>query len=355
MKILTVSSTYRYAVASTAILLAGLAGCKSTPKVVDDATLAANVHTALTSDSTIASQPIQSSVQNGTVTLNGNVSDDTARLVAAEDAAKVTGVRTVVNNLTIQGVQLPPTITTAEAPTAPRVATKQERQIIARHEPLPTPPPAPVSSPAPSAPAPPPAPVYRDITVPAGTGISVRITQTLDSESTQEGASFSGVVTSSVIVDGETAIPAGSGVSGRVVGAHEAGHYKGNSMLSIELTSISRRGQRIAVNSEPYTVEGKGRGKNTAAKVGGGAAVGAILGGILGGGKGAAIGAGVGGGGGAVLNGVTRGQQVQINSESVIRFRLSNSFSVRSYGRSYDRDDDDSRDNGGLQQRPRNY
>jgi hypothetical protein len=51
--------------------------------------------------------------------------------------------------------------------------------------------------------------------------------------------------------------------------------------------------------------------------------VGAILGGILGGGKGAAIGAAAGGGVGAGANTVTRGQQVQIESETVVRFKLS--------------------------------
>ena len=57
-------------------------------------------------------------------------------------------------------------------------------------------------------------------------------------------------------------------------------------------------------------------------------AVGAILGGILGGGKGAAIGAAAGGGVGAGANTVTRGQQVQIESETVVRFKLSDAIIV---------------------------
>jgi hypothetical protein len=76
-------------------------------------------------------------------------------------------------------------------------------------------------------------------------------------------------------------------------------------------------------------VEGNGRGKNTAEKIGGGAAVGAILGGIFGGGRGAAIGAGAGAGGGAIVQGATRGQQVRIPSETIIRFRTEAPFSVR--------------------------
>lgn len=337
--------TFR-ASALAAVLTLTIAGCKKAP--IDDATLSANVHTALAGDASIATEPIQTTVVAGVVTLNGNVSNDTARMVASQDAVKVNGVRQVVNNLTIQGVSLVPTITTPEAPSVARRATPQERQVIARHETLPPPASAPrptSTTPAPGqnststaipAPAPPPPVIYRNIQVPAGTGVSVRINQTLDSESTQEGATFTGVVTNAVIVGGENVIPAGSSVDGRVLRVHEAGHYQGNSLLSVEITSIRRRGQRIDVASDPYTLEGKGRGKNTVAKVGGGAAVGAILGGIFGGGKGAAIGAAAGAGAGGVANGVTRGQQVQIASESVVRFQLSNGFTVRSTGRAED-------------------
>jgi hypothetical protein len=113
------------------------------------------------------------------------------------------------------------------------------------------------------------------------------------------------------------------------VAVQEAAHYKGSSLLTVELTSINRRGQRLTVNTDPYSVQGKGRGTNTAEKVGGGAAVGAILGGIFGGGKGAAIGAAAGGGVGAGANTVTRGEQVQINSESLIRFNLTNTLVLK--------------------------
>jgi hypothetical protein len=336
--------TFRSSILAATLSLAAISGCKKAP--VDDATLTKNVQAALSADASIANQPVQASVLNGVVTLNGNVSNDTARMVAAQDTAKVDGVQEVVNAITIQGLALAPTITTPAAPAAPRTATPQERQQIANHQPIAPPPPQA------QAPPPPPAPVYHDVSVPSDTGISVRINQTLDSGTTPEGATFSGIVTRNVVVNGEIAIPAGSGVSGQVVSVHEAGHYKGNSLLSVVLTGINRRGEHISVTTEPYTLEGKGRGANTAEKIGGGAAIGAVLGGIFGGGKGAAIGAGVGAGGGAVINGATRGQQVQIPSETVVRFRLTNGFSVRSYGRSDDPDDNrDNGDNGGLQRR----
>jgi hypothetical protein len=325
--------TFLTAVAAASLVLSG-AGCN---KPVDDATLTTNVQAALSKDSAISQQPIQVAVASGVVTLTGNVSDDTASAVAAQDAAEVKGVKQVVKDMTVAGIAVPPTVTLPTAPTVARPTTRSERSAIEHHQPLP-PPPA-------DAPAPP-QPVFHDVNVPAGTRIDIRITQTLDSQTTQPGTSFSGVVTREVVNDGLVVIPAGSAVTGTVVDAKDATHFKGSSLLSLELTSIRRHGTNIAITTDPYVLQGKGRGVNTAEKVGGGAAIGAVLGGIFGGGKGAAIGAAAGGGGGAVVQGVTRGQQVTIPSESVVPFRLANSFSVRTADQA-----DDQSQSPGLQQR----
>jgi hypothetical protein len=167
-----------------------------------------------------------------------------------------------------------------------------------------------------------------NITLAAGTAIPVRITETLDSATAQTGDKFTGAIASDIIIDGMVVLPQGTPVTGHVDAAQDAKHYKGSALLTISLTSITHKGDHIEVATDAYTKEGEGRGKNTAEKVGGGAAVGAILGGILGGGKGAAIGAAAGGGVGAGANTVTKGQQVQIQSETVVRFRLSDSIIV---------------------------
>ncbi len=304
-------------IAALALCL-GFSGCNHP---VSDADLTNNVHAAIAADPAIKQQPVQIAVQKGVVTLTGNVSDDTASTVAAVDAAKVKGVKEVVNSLTVAGIQVAPTVTSSTAPDQPRQTTPAERQAIAQGQPVPAP-----NSAAPPAP---PAPTYRDITAPAGTVVPVRITEHLDSETAQDGERFNGVVTHEVIHDGMVIIPAGSAVSGRVVAAKDAGHYKGHSLLSIELTAVRRHGQLIPISTDAYTEEGKNRGKNSVEKIGGGAAIGALVGGLLGHGKGAAIGALAGGGGGAAVQGFTRGQQVSIPSESLIRFRLTRPLTVR--------------------------
>jgi hypothetical protein len=312
-------------------------GCKRTP-ATDDASLNTQVQARLFSDQDLKGQSIQTSVANGIVTLNGTVSSDAARTSASGDVAQVPGVKTVVDNLVVQPPQ--PGVTTAIAQPAairpdktkkPSAATPQytppQPAPVVRNAPAPPPapqPPAPVAQVQP----PPPAPVRHDITLPAGTSIPVRITQTLDSKTTQSGDRFTGAIASDIIVDDMVVLPQGTPVTGHVDAAQDAAHFKGNSLLTISLSSISHKGERIDCATEPYTKQGEGRGKNTAEKVGGGAAVGAILGGILGGGKGAAIGAAAGGGVGAGANTVTRGQQVQIESETVVRFKLSDAIIV---------------------------
>lgn len=312
----------------------GLSGCQHAPT---DAELTSGVHSAIANDPSIRQQPVQVDVQSGVVTLTGNVSDDTARGVAAQDAARVKGVKEVVNSLQVAGLQVAPTVTSPGAPTQARATTPAERQTIAQSRTLPAPQAKRVPATAPqgdrvsaAAPPPPPEPVSREITAPIGTTIPIRITERLDSATTEDGQPFNGVVTREVVHDGVVVIPADSAVSGHVVAAHDAGHFKGHSLLSIELTEVRRHGTALTISTDAYTVEGKNRGTNSAEKIGGGAAVGALLGGIFGHGKGAAIGALAGGGAGTAVQGFTRGQQVEITSESLISFRLARPLTVRS-------------------------
>ena len=341
------SDTFVPTIAASTVLCALLAfsGCRTSPP--DDAALTSNVQGVITADTAVAGQPVQVSVTNGEATLSGSVSNDAQRALAARDAAGVAGITKVINKIAVMpastaaGMLAP---RTAPAPPAVVPLDKKKREAL-RHEPPhpaapierplqaynPPPPsqPQPQPEPQPAPPPPPPAPTYKTLTIDSGNTIPVRVTQTLDSATTQPDTTFSGVVASDIVIDGLVAIPAGSNVTGHVDAVQEAAHFKGSSLLTVSLTNITRRGEHLAVTTDPYTVKGKGRGANTAEKTGGGAAVGAILGGIFGGGKGAAIGAAAGGGVGAGSQAITRGQQVQIESESVVRFHLSSPISVK--------------------------
>jgi hypothetical protein len=170
--------------------------------------------------------------------------------------------------------------------------------------------------------------VAKTVILPEDTVIPIRMIDALDSENAQPGQSFRGTLAGDLIADGMVALPQGTLVTGRVVDAKDAAHFKGSALLSLELTAIDARGRSIPLVTDTYTKEGPGRGKNTIAKTAGGAALGGIIGALAGGGTGAAIGAVAGGGAGTAVNGVTRGQQVQIPSETLVNFHLQSPVTV---------------------------
>jgi hypothetical protein len=130
------------------------------------------------------------------------------------------------------------------------------------------------------------------------------------------------------MLDGQTIIPTTADVEGRVVDVKSAGRFAGQSDLVLELDKLLMNGRTYSLQTDRWSKQGNGRGKATAAKVGGGAAVGAILGGIFGGGKGAAIGAAAGAGAGTGVSAATKGQQIVLRPEAVLNFQLQAPITV---------------------------
>jgi hypothetical protein len=188
------------------------------------------------------------------------------------------------------------------------------------------PPPAPAAG---FAPSPAPAPqAGGTVTIPAGQAILVRMIDSVDSSKNHVGDIFHASLETDLTVNGALVARKGTDVYGRLAEAKEAGHISGSSELQLELTRMVIDGHDYPVVSSDYTLQGKGRGSNTAKKVGGGAALGAIIGAVAGGGKGAAIGAGVGAGAGGAVQVLTRGQQVKVPSETLLEFRLQQPATV---------------------------
>jgi hypothetical protein len=188
------------------------------------------------------------------------------------------------------------------------------------------PPPAPAAA---FAPSPAPAPqAGGSVTIPAGQAILVRMIDSVDSSKNHIGDIFHASLETDLTVNGALVARKGTDVYGRLAEAKEAGHISGSSELQLELTRMVIDGHDYPVVSSDYTLQGKGRGSNTAKKVGGGAALGAIIGAVAGGGKGAAIGAGVGAGAGGAVQVLTRGQQVKVPSETLLEFRLQQPATV---------------------------
>jgi hypothetical protein len=190
------------------------------------------------------------------------------------------------------------------------------------------PPPA-ASAPALAQTAPPPASVAPGtVTLPAGQSLLVRMIDGVDSSKNKVGDVFHASLETDLSINDTVVARKGADIYGRLANAQEAGHISGSSELQLELTRIVIDGRDYPVVSSDYTLKGKGRGSDTAKKVGGGAVAGAIIGAIAGGGKGAAIGAGVGSAAGAGVQVFTRGQQVKVPSETLLEFRLQQPATV---------------------------
>jgi hypothetical protein len=332
------SSRYRSIIVSVFLLFVlGLSvGCN---RARSDAQIASDVQQKISADNNVPNKQVTVSSNNGVVTLSGTAGSEVERAAAANDAAMIDGVRTVVNNLTLQA-QAPPPVPVDQ--TQPEEAAAPARKPSPRHaarssrhgydaplvtsepaQPAPAMAPTPVAN---TAPAPPPPP--KPVTIDSGTVLSIRMIDPIDSDRNQIGDRFHATLDTPISVNDQIVLPQGADVEGRVAELRSSGHFTGQSQIALELTTVSVNGRRYNVQTDQYSREGSSRGKNTAAKVGGGAAVGAILGGILGGGKGAAIGATVGAGAGTGVQAATKGQQIHIQPEQLLTFRLQGPLTV---------------------------
>lgn len=318
-----------------------------------------DVETALTNSPVLNGQEIHAQAFGGAVTLTGYVDDEASKDLARIVTAKVAGVRSVVNQLTVVPIGAP---TEAEGGAAQPPADQQAQQQ-----------PAPdsrsgVSQPPSDGYPPPPAgyptvtrrppydqgqaapPLYPQgqdpqaqypqqqypqpapgtpVQLPQGTILRVRLTQPLDSKSSGIGTMFESVSASDIYVGGVLTIPHGALLRGQVVDVRSVkGGLGGSSSLSLALDSIELEGRAYHLASDVWVGNGPGKGGYSAGNMVGGAAIGATIGAIAGGGAGAAIGAIVGGATGAVASSASSAPRVILPPETVLTFHLAAAIEV---------------------------
>lgn len=166
------------------------------------------------------------------------------------------------------------------------------------------------------------------VTIPAGTRISIRTIDSIDSTKNHVGYRFGASLEEALTVDGHVVVPKGADVYGRLDESRQTGTFTGRSELKLELTGIVVHGQTVPLVTGEYELTGKSKGESTAKRTVGGAAIGGIIGALAGGGKGAAIGAGTGAGVGAGSEIITKGDEVKIPSETLLEFTLQQSVTI---------------------------
>ena len=169
----------------------------------------------------------------------------------------------------------------------------------------------------------------RDVTLPAGTLMRLRLENAVGSDISSVESPVRARLVSPIVVDGRNVVPAGSAVTGFVTQAVRSGKVQGRARLGLRFSTLLDGDERYRINTRTWSRTAPGTKKNDALKIGVPAAGGAIVGGLVGGKKGAAIGAAAGGGGGTAVVLSTRGKEVRLGRGAVLLVRLAQDVRIR--------------------------
>ena len=185
-------------------------------------------------------------------------------------------------------------------------------------------------------------------TVPAGTVLNCRLTQTITTQINSPGQAFAATVAEPLMIDGQEAIPAGAVIRGRIASLNRPGRVKrvGEMVLSPETLSMPN-GQTFTlkavllhaygapsarVSDTEGLVKGPNAHKGDLTEIGAGTGGGAFLGTLLGGFHGALIGGLVGGAAGLVDRLRRRGPDLALPTGTELKFQLTQQLVVLRLG-----------------------
>lgn len=342
---------------------------------VSDAQIEANVLRALAGSPELATQQIKTTTVYGTVTLSGSVTDEATRSLAETLASRAQGVQKVVDELTLtaeggsgaapaynqggQGANAP-----QDQGSNPALQSDGTIADPAANQPQGAPEPGYQSPPAPgdngqygnnhqqgnaqAGQGPGGPPVYRqpyrgnqppsysqqpppqygaqeggrEVTIPSGALVRMRLSEGLTAKLIRPGTPFDGTVLNDVIADGEIAIPRGATVQGTIVQANASGAVGGKGQLALQLNTVSLSGRNYPIVSDTWTHYGRDKTGQTVGSAIGLGGFGALIGALAGGGAGAAIGAAAGVGAGVGVSAASGRNDVVIPAEAIVSFHL---------------------------------
>ncbi|TAM83627.1 MAG: hypothetical protein EPN47_05825 [Acidobacteria bacterium] len=187
-----------------------------------------------------------------------------------------------------------------------------------------------------------------DLTVPPGSVLNCRLSQTLSTATNIQGQMFVATVAEPLIVNGTSIVPEGAMLRGRIGSLDRPGHIKGvGKMLLVPETLAFPNGQTFTVNAvllEEYGApgtrianpEGVVRGpdarmrdlKEVGIGIGGGGLIGTMFGGL----HGAFVGGVIGGAAGLVDSFRRRGPDLTLPRGTELKFQLNRQLVVTRTG-----------------------
>jgi hypothetical protein len=168
----------------------------------------------------------------------------------------------------------------------------------------------------------PPATTARDIIIPRGTAVRVRLAETVDTKRNRAGDRFPATLDVPIVIDNKVIVPKGTLFEGRIVEAKPSGRFKGRAVIGLELDSFKLNGKTYWIATGARQRTSSTHKKRNLTLIGGGSGVGAGIGAIAGGGIGAAIGAGAGAAAGTTTAFITGKRNIRLVVESPLDFSL---------------------------------
>ena len=169
------------------------------------------------------------------------------------------------------------------------------------------------------------------VDVAAGTELTIRIDQRISVKTSHSGDTFTGEIVNPVTdASGNVIIPQGTPVNGVVDVSRRGGRFKGSSTLDLRLTALTLNGTSYPLRTADLERYQKGKGKRSAALIGGGSGLGMLVGGLTHGGVGLLAGGLVGGGAGTAGAAFTGNHNLDVPAESAVRFKLRDELVLQS-------------------------
>lgn len=172
-------------------------------------------------------------------------------------------------------------------------------------------------------------PELREVTIPAGTTLRLKLQSAVASDSSQVEDTVRAELRQAVSVDGKAVLPAGTEVVGTVTDVERSGRVKGRARIAYRFNSLRAAGERYDIKTTPLSHQAAASKGDDAKKIGIGAGAGAAVGALLGGGSGAAKGAAIGGAGGTGVVLATRGKEVHVGPGAEVTTKLTAPLTVR--------------------------